>query len=308
MTTPRPKILIVDDVRENVRFLSRILEAEGELVFALSGKEAIDIAAVAKPDLILLDIELPGIDGFETLARLKSIPGLETVPVIFATSRSDDADEERGLAAGAVDYVVKPFRPAVVRMRARTHLLLRLQAESLKQANAKLEHLAMTDPLTDVLNRRAFIRRGETEHARIVRYGGQSAVLTLDIDHFKSINDRLGHAGGDHALVSFAARVMSNIREVDALGRIGGEEFAILTPNTPFEGAANLAERILGSIRTMALTFEGHAVPLTVSIGVAALRGDGGSFADAMARADVALYKAKAGGRDRVVLSDAAIV
>lgn len=299
MERTRPRILIVDDVRENVRFLSRILEAEGELIFALNGKEALDIAAAARPDLVLLDIELPGMDGFETLKRMKAIPGFETVPVIFATSRGDDYDEERGLAAGAVDYLVKPFRPAIVRMRARTHLLFRLQSESLKQANAKLEILATTDPLTEVLNRRAFFQRVEIEHARIARYGGPAAILTLDIDHFKSINDRFGHAAGDQALIAFAARVLTQMRGVDLLGRIGGEEFAILAPNTSMVGASILAERVIRAVREMTLSYDGHSIPLTVSAGVACLGRHGETFSAALERADAALYRSKSEGRDR---------
>jgi two-component system cell cycle response regulator len=304
MTQNRPKVLVVDDVRDNVRMLGNILKEMCEVVFALSGDEALQKIRVGDVDVVLLDVEMPAMDGYEVLKRIKAVPETAGIPVIFVTARSDASDEEKGLTLGAVDYIAKPFSPAVVKARVKNHLMLRHYAARLESANVALERLAMIDGLTGVLNRRAFYERGEAELARIGRYGGHAAILALDIDHFKRVNDTWGHKAGDIVLNAFANCVRGCLRESDIFGRVGGEEFCILAPNTESAGAAALAERILEVTRNQVLEVEGGSVRITTSIGISDLRKSDGSVADGVARADRALYKAKSSGRDRAITGE----
>lgn len=302
MTQPilaRSKVLVVDDVRDNVRMLAAILKDECDVSFALSGPEALEKMRKAVPDLVLLDVEMPGMDGYEVLAQMRADKLLERVPAIFVTARSDATDEEHGLTLGAVDYIAKPFSSAVVKARVRSHLLLHHYAARLEAANVELERLATTDGLTGVLNRRAFYERGEAELARIGRYGGTAALLALDIDHFKRVNDTWGHKAGDQVLIAFAGGVRRCLRESDLIGRVGGEEFCILAPNT--ENADALAERILSLVRGSPIASGTEQIRITTSIGISNLRAGDTSVADAVCRADAALYKAKHSGRDRCV-------
>ncbi len=303
MATTRQKILVVDDLVENIRILSRILESEGEIVFARNGKEAIKQVAAANPDLILLDIGLPDIDGFDVIARLKADPRCDGVPIIVATGRDDEFTEERALTAGAVDYVLKPFRPTVIRARARTHLNIRAQTRQFVAIKEKLEQLATIDPLTNIMNRRAFIERGEAELGRMDRHGGCATILALNIDRFKSINDLHGHAGGDAALADFADCVKHQIREHDLFGRMGGDEFAILLPQTEIPGAESFAARIMAAVANRPHKADGPHIEFTISVGLATIHPKERDLIAALKRADDALCISKAQARKRQTAS-----
>lgn len=300
-------ILLVDDVPENVVLLSRILDGYGNIIFALNGAEAVRMAREVAPDIILLDIEMPGMDGFSVLKEIRMVEALRTTPVIFVTARSDSLNEETGLNLGAIDYISKPYSAPVVRARVRNQLLLRSYAKRLEVLNDKLERLANTDALTGAFNRRHFLRALETEHERVLRYGAKCLVLMLDIDHFKAINDNHGHDVGDQALIAFYRAVSGILRGPDVLGRMGGEEFAIIAPETDYGSGAFLADRIIKAVRAVEIETEEGKLHVTVSIGCANLGDAGKAPANALAMADRALFRAKREGRDRTAFYDPAM-
>lgn len=293
------RLLIVDDARENVRVLASILKDEAAVTFSLGGEDALAKATANPPDLILLDIEMPDMNGHEVIKRLKANPETAPIPVIFVTSHSDAEDEEEGLRLGAIDYITKPYNPAIVRARVRNQLMLRAYAKQLEELNVELERLATTDPLTGLANRRAFRDHATAELRRIERYGGDACLIMMDLDHFKQVNDSYGHDAGDAVLCAVAERFSKQLRETDKFGRLGGEEFAILAAETSIEHGAQLAERLLASLRSEPVTWNGLEIPVTSSIGLTSLRKGDGSIDAALARADQALYSSKHGGRDR---------
>lgn len=300
-------ILLVDDAPENVLLLSRILDGHGNIVFALNGAEAVEMARDLNPDIILLDIEMPGMDGFSVLKEIRMIEALRTTPVIFVTARADSLNEETGLNLGAIDYISKPFSAPIVRARVRNQLLLRSYAKRLEVLNEKLERLANTDALTGAFNRRHFMQALEIEHERVTRYGAKCLILMLDIDHFKAINDTYGHDIGDKALVAFHEAVAAILRGPDILGRLGGEEFAIIAPETDYNNGPYLVERIMKAVRALSVESGEEEVRFTVSIGCANLADAGKLPANALAMADRALYRAKKEGRDRAIFYDKAV-
>ncbi|MDF1794527.1 MAG: diguanylate cyclase [Thalassobaculaceae bacterium] len=301
------RVLIVDDARENVRVLASILKDEAAVSFSLGGQDALVKAGATLPDLILLDIEMPDMNGHEVITRLKADPQTAPIPVIFVTSHSDVSDEEEGLRLGAIDYITKPYNASIVRARVRNQLMLRAYAKQLEGLNVELERLATTDPLTGVANRRAFRDRATLELKRLERYGGRACLLMLDLDHFKQVNDSYGHDAGDAVLCAVAERLTGQLRETDVFGRLGGEEFAILatdtavrSPDAAESSGEKIARRILLSIRDEPVLWNGLEIPVTTSIGLTELRQGDGSIDVALARADQALYASKDAGRDRV--------
>lgn len=418
-------ILIVDDMIENVRLLKHALQPLGHIVFARTGAEALQQAAAHTPQIILLDVVMPGLDGYATCRQLKADPTTAHIPVIFITGSDAAEDEEQGLAAGAIDYVTKPFVPAVVRARVRNHLALveahaelraandalrkfkaavdcspagimftdrnaRIEfinpafaaasgysmAEAIGQTPAllrspttpaervdelwqtitsnrvwrgelcnlrrdgkpawedvaigpvfddagqpthyvavysditrrremeeELRRLAVSDPLTGLANRRQLMVMGEQEFHRAARSGAPLAALMLDIDHFKRINDRLGHPCGDAAIRGLGQIAQPLIRNIDLLARIGGEEFTVLLPGTDLAGAGELAERLRSHIADASFTGpQGETIQFTVSIGCAERDAAMKDFASLLSLADQALYRAKQNGRNRVEL------
>lgn len=294
------RILIVDDARENVRILAAILKDVASVSFSLGGQDALAKAEATLPDLILLDIEMPDMNGHEVIIRLKADPRTAPIPVIFVTSHADVEDEEAGLRLGAIDYITKPFNPSIVRARVRNQIMLRAYAKQLEDLNAELERLATTDSLTGLANRRAFRERITLELRRLDRYGGEACLMMMDLDHFKSVNDSYGHDAGDAVLREVSTRVSDQLRETDTFGRLGGEEFAVLAAGTSVDQGERLAERLLKSVRERPVIWNGLEIPVTTSIGITALRAGDGSIDAALARADQALYASKNAGRDRV--------
>lgn len=297
----RQKILVVDDAETNLMILSNLLAEEGEIISATDGVQAIALAESDLPDLILLDVSMPGMDGYEVCRRLKSDIRTRDIPIVFVTGRTEDNDQEKGLSLGAIDYILKPYSPLIVLARIRNHLALQKAHRDLKAANAELTRLATTDFLTGVWNRRRFMELGEAEVARVRRSGRSFGMAMMDVDHFKSVNDTHGHDAGDNVLRALAEACVDRLRNVDIVGRMGGEEFALILPETDPQGAMLTVERLREYLGGLAIPIDSGTLNVTVSIGVTTVRDPSDTIEGALKRADEALYKAKGSGRNRTV-------
>jgi diguanylate cyclase (GGDEF)-like protein len=291
------QILVVDDAIENIRILHHALKDEHDVVFALCGEKALEIAgSQPPPDLILLDAMMPGKDGYTVCAELKQSTATQDIPVIFVTALSRPEDETRALAAGAVDFITKPVNAAVVRARVRTHLTLKRQSDLLRQ-------MTLTDGLTGVANRRCFDEALEQEWRRCARDGSPLVLFMIDIDYFKGYNDRYGHPAGDICLAAVAGSLNACVRRPpDMVARYGGEEFAVILPQQTLDGARVVAQRMLDRVRGLAIPHAASSCApyVTVSLGMAAMTPTRDlTPATLVSRADARLYDAKAGGRDR---------
>lgn len=290
------RILVVDDAMENIQILHAALQDEHEVLFALDGAKALELARVQRPDLILLDAVMPEMDGHRVLAALRADAHLRDIPVIFVTALSSPEDETGALDAGAADFISKPVNAAVVRARVRTQLTVKRQADALRA-------LTLTDSLTGVANRRAFSERMDTEWRRCARAGLPMALILADIDHFKMYNDYYGHQAGDACLEQVAQAMRRTAgRAQDMVARYGGEEFAILLPQLDAGGAECVAQRLLAELAALAIPHAASpASPvLTASMGIATTVPVNGQSGAALIRAaDAALYEAKAAGRNR---------
>ncbi|MBK1646428.1 diguanylate cyclase response regulator [Thiocapsa imhoffii] len=297
------RILIVDDVPDNIRVLSHILRDAGyQISAATNGRKALSLASTSKPDLILLDVMMPEMNGYETCAALKADPTLAEIPVIFVTALADVEDETRGFDLGAVDYITKPFNDVIVRRRVQTHL-------ELKQQRDRLARLSYFDSLTALPNRRAFDERLDQEWHRALRNQTSLAIAMIDVDHFKAYNDSRGHQAGDEALRMIAAVLRQpSQRAADFMGRYGGEEFVGLVNGASLDGLRDVVEQLRARVESLHIV---HAAPveprwITVSIG-AALCQPSSLFVPAqilLDAADRALYCAKQDGRNRVHVTD----
>jgi len=322
-------ILLVDDDPGAVQLLGSILAGEGNISFATNGTDALRIARATPPDLILLDAEMPGMSGFKVLEALKGEPILANVPVIFVTSHSEAGFEVSALEMGAVDYIGKPFKSSIVLARVKTQLNLKRMADGLRRES-------LTDSLTGIPNRRHFDRSLAREWLIARRGGDPMSLLMIDVDHFKSYNDRYGHPKGDACLRQLAQVLLDAARRPsDLVARCGGEEFVMLLPKTSRFGAEHVARRILDTIDVAAILHRGVPTPphhVTVSIGIGCYdehspcwpktaaqlrdRVDGDPVdarpdpegTDLVLTADRALYDAKRTGRGRAVLRDIADV
>ena len=307
-------ILIVDDNPTNLSVLSQTLKSAGFKVrVAMDGESAIEQVQEELPELILLDVQMPGIDGFETCARLKANPATADLPIIFITARADVESKIQGLSAGAVDYVTKPFQYEEVLARVRVHLQLRFltrkvqeQAIALQQANHELQRLAHLDGLTQVANRRQFDRYFTQEWSRLAREQQPLSLILCDIDYFKPYNDYYGHQAGDACLQQVAQMLDRSVRRpADLVARYGGEEFAVILPNTPGEGASRVCQILQSAISKLEIIHGRSPISpyVTVSLGVSCrVPSHEVEAASLIAAADRALYAAKAQGRDRYCL------
>ncbi len=293
----RPRILIVDDIPANIKSLNAILADDYNVIFATDWRKGLELAGRMSPDIVLLDIMMPDMDGYEICRRLKSESETREIPVIFITALDSEADEEKGLSYGAADYITKPFRPAIVRLRVRNHLQLKLQRD-------RLESLTMTDGMTEIANRRRFDQHLDEEWRRCARMHIPLSAIMMDIDNFKAFNDNYGHTAGDDCIRDIAqalARVPT--RAGDLVARYGGEEFACLLPGTDAEGALTIAERLLDAVNDLAIPHAWSNVTDSVSIsaGVGTVVPTGDGEPEGLIRmADEMLYKAKNAGRNRV--------
>ncbi|MUH01409.1 diguanylate cyclase [Scytonema sp. UIC 10036] len=302
-------ILVVDDVSKNLQVIVEILQTKDyEATVASSGQQALERVKAAKPDLILLDLMMPEMNGLEVCEKLKADPEFAEIPIIFLTASTEQEHILQAFEKGAVDYVTKPFHAPELLARVRTHLELKYAREQLKKLLheqkefiQELERLATIDPLTQVFNRRHLFALAEQELNRSQRYSSIFSVLILDIDHFKQINDIYGHAVGDRVLTSMAQTVLNCLRTVDFFGRFGGEEFVAFLPERDIDVAITVAERIRENLEKTAILVQEQQIFITVSIGVASYNLADETVDVIIQRADKALYHAKNQGRNRVV-------
>ena len=294
-----PALILVAEDSLVVRAVVRDqLEEQGyEVIEAVDGEAALAQAIAGRPDAILLDIEMPGLDGYQVLARLKADVELADIPVVFLTGRTGTADMVEGLRAGAHDYLRKPFEPAELMARIAGAVRIKRLQDELRLRNADLDRLSRIDGLTGLYNRRHIDEQLRKETASASRHDQPLAILMLDIDHFKKVNDTHGHPGGDIVLVECARRLQSIARDDDVLGRWGGEEFIIIAPQTDLDGALALGERVRAAIAENPIDLSDQKIAITVSVGCAAAIEPVKSL---VAKADSALYRSKAEGRNRV--------
>lgn len=292
------KVLIVDDDPMVQRIAAARLKKENlEIASADCGRQGLQAAAEEKPDVILLDVDMPDLSGFEVINRLQADPELARIPVIFVTGSADVENKVRGLDLGAVDYVTKPFDP--FELRARVKAALRS-----KRLQDLLVNHAHIDPLTELWNRRALTERMESEWERVQRYGPPLGFIMADLDYFKQLNDRFGHRVGDQVLTEVGRLLKRTARSCDVPCRYGGEEFAILVPEQPVAGTAALAERCRLGLATLRITAGEHRLSPTASFGVADST-TAASPEELIEQADEALYQAKRQGRNAVCIHPA---
>ena len=298
----RPRLLIVDDQRAHILALHQIFKDDHDVFMATSGTEALAFCRTQPlPDLILLDVVMPEMDGLQVCTTLKADALTTDIPVIFITGQSQAEEETAALQAGGVDFIVKPVNPAVVRARVKTHLTLKAQGDQLRA-------MAFLDGLTGIANRRRFDEALQAEWRAAQRRGEPLALLMIDIDHFKRYNDHYGHLAGDACLQAVARSLPPRLsRSHDLAARYGGEEFACLLPNCTLQSALAKAEEIRAAVEQLRLEHAASPIAayITISVGAAVHRpGSPGDRAQLIADADAALYQAKHGGRNRVAGGD----
>lgn len=296
----RPRLLLVDDQPLIIRLLYQIFAPDHDVFMATTGEQALAFCRSTPPDLILLDVQMPDMEGPEVSRQLKLDAELRDIPIIFVTGNTTLDDETRCWDAGAVDFITKPVNPRTVRARVRVHLALKFQADLLRK-------MAFVDGLTGVANRRYFDERLEMEWRRSRRSAQVLSLLMVDVDFFKRYNDTYGHQGGDTCLQQVAQCIKRTLcRPYDLVARYGGEEFACLLPDTGPEGARGLACAIEAAVRELQLPHAASTVSgcVTVSIGVAGVTaGQDNVPAALLQQADQCLYHAKHAGRAQVFQS-----
>lgn len=295
--SPRQRILIVDDTRENIQILAEALGVGYKISVATNGEDALRIAGSEQaPDLILLDIMMPGMDGYEVCKRLKNEERTEKIPVIFITAKIRVEDETLGLEMGAVDYITKPFSLPIVKARVKAHL-------ELKRNRDLLENIVHLDGLTGIRNRRFFDDALTNEWRRGGRRGSPLSLIMIDIDHFKKFNDTYGHIIGDDCLRQVADTLSDTVRRpADFVARYGGEEFSAVLPDTDADAARLIAELMRKRVESLEISHSGSSSEVvTVSLGVATVVPRRSSDPEMLVQsADKMLYEAKEGGRNQV--------
>lgn len=294
----RAKVLIVDDDPINRLVLEKTLKVEHDVFLVESGEKALTFVKTAQVDLIILDVIMPGIDGYQVLVQLKENPITHSIPVIFISANRSHGDEAKGLELGAMDYITKPFSPSIVRVRVRNQLLI-------KQKSDLLEMLASIDGLTEIPNRRYLDENLSREWRRSKRGGTPLSVLLMDIDHFKRYNDCYGHRAGDECLKDVAQALAAQCkRGSDFIARYGGEEFAAVLPEMNKYEAMEFANKLRNAVNALNIEHKAslNADHITISIGIATTK-SGKVYAEQalLEEADLGLYAAKDAGRDRIV-------
>ncbi|MCL2765024.1 MAG: diguanylate cyclase [Treponema sp.] len=297
MEVKKNSLLIVDDENSNLKVLTYILGQDYTIYTSSNGANAIEKAREYVPDLILLDILMPGMDGYQTLSEIKKCNIVKKTPVIFITGLDSDEDEEKGLSLDSADYITKPFNPTIVKLRVRNQIQIVNQLRT-------IEKLIMIDQLTNIPNRRCFDDRLKMEWKQAIRENTPISLLVMDLDKFKNINDTYGHLQGDIVLQT-VAEVFSHSfkRPGDFVARWGGEEFVVLMPNTQMEGAVEVAEKIRSDVESRVMPSLDHSrITITISIGVNSIVPTLDCLVDSfISNADKALYNAKQTGRNKVV-------
>ena len=290
----KPTVLVVDDAPSNIQLLGGLLKHSYQVKIATGGQRCIELAqADPAPDLILLDIQMPDMDGYEVCRHLKADDSTRQIPVIFVTGKDQAQDEELGLSLGAVDYITKPYSPAIVEARIVTHI-------TLKQQSDELRRLALHDQLTGLYNRHFLIDVAAKHISQAYRHKQALSVLMIDIDHFKAVNDEHGHSVGDAVLREVAAIFKQKSRSEDIVARFGGEEFVILLDNCDLVNGAQKAELLRASLTESPI----EGLSISASFGLAQLADNDETFSAFLHRADEAVYKAKSKGRNRVELAE----
>jgi two-component system cell cycle response regulator len=295
-----PLVLVAEDSLVVRAVLRRQLEEHGfRVVEADDGAQALRLCRERFPSVILLDVEMPELDGHQVLAELKGDPRLADTPVVFLTGRTKTDDVVEALRLGAHDYLRKPFDHAELIARVTAAARVKALHDELQRRAEELDRMSRLDALTGLHNRRHLDEHVRATVSAAKRRKQWLAVLMVDVDHFKEVNDSLGHAAGDEVLCEVARRLTRALRAEDVPGRWGGEEFLVLLPQTDPDGAAVVAERVRSLIAKGPVKLADGQVPVTVSVGLASGLGPDGD--DLVHRADTALYEAKAAGRNRVV-------
>lgn len=285
-------ILIVDDVPTNVQALALLLKEEYAVKVATSGARAVELAGQDPiPDLILLDVQMPEMNGYDVLKLLKENSDTAQIPIIFITGKDTVEDEEYGLELGAMDYITKPIHPSIVKARVKTHI-------TLKQQYDQLVGMATHDQLTGLYNRHYLSDALDKKVSQAKRHREALSVIIIDIDHFKNVNDTFGHLTGDIVLKALANIVYYSARKEDVAARFGGEEFIVVLDNCTAQDALVKAESLRSAIQAL----HPQDIAVTASFGVAQMDDDTQRYEDLLKNADTALYIAKEEGRNRVVL------
>ena len=294
----RQKVLVIDDERVNLKIISDILREDADVMLAISGEQGVRKAIEYKPDLILLDVLMPGLDGYETMSRLRHDGRTSAIPVIFITALHDVNHEEKALMMGACDYIQKPLNHNIVQARVRLHLQLTKQRKLLEQ-------LANIDPLTALANRRRYEEFLVNEWQAAIQHNECLSLLVLDIDNFKQYNDCFGHATGDKVLKRVGSVLATQIKPGEGLvARYGGEEFVVVLPRFSQQEAARIAKLCMSEIEALNLSYshQGHTGQVTVSVGgacVSPVAGD--SVEDFFEQADRKLVEAKNSGKNKIL-------
>lgn len=302
-------IMIVDDVPKNLQVLCNILGKENyKIAIAQNGRQALDMVEKVLPDLILLDVLMPGLNGFEVCTRLKDSERTKDIPIIFLTAKTELEDIVKGFEIGAVDYFTKPFNEAELLAIIKTHLdlsdarksLIKMD-EELKEAQQALELAARTDQLTQLINRRGILEELQKQKARFEQEKKPFSLILGDIDDLKNINEKYGNDCGDHVLASVAETMESMAGKQDHVARWGEEEFLILLPETTLEGGIRIAEKIREAIGGMSLQYNNTAVPVTMTFGTGAYGTScTGTIENCIKAVDLAVKEGKAKGKNCV--------
>ncbi|MDH4262610.1 MAG: diguanylate cyclase [Spirochaetia bacterium] len=298
MINKKDKILIVDDSSTNIEILTMFLSGSYTIYTSKESKKTFDIAKKYNIDLILLDVEMPELNGYEVCKILKDDPETVNIPVIFVTSKCDPEAEEEGLQAGAIDYVTKPFSHAIIKSRIKNHLKLKNYQDTLKE-------LSMRDGLTGLFNKRKFEETIKKEFLKAARENTKLSLLMIDIDFFKKYNDHYGHLEGDICLKSVALAIDNVFQGTTGIAaRFGGEEFVCLLPDSDQKDAIFISKTILKNIKKLGIPHKKSTVSdiVTISLGCVTMDfiDENMLFSDFLVRADQLLYKAKESGRNRI--------
>ena len=292
MTFEKKTILIVEDDRDMRKLLKMYLNHNSyQIIEATSGDEGLNILNNTIPDLIICDIMMPGMDGYELRKKILRNEKLRLVPFVFLSAKGLNKDIIEGFKLFADAYISKPFDPEI----------LKVQVNTLLEKYTEINRLVHFDPLTKLYNRRSLEIYFAQELNRVQRYKQKLSIVMLDIDHFKNINDRFGHPVGDEVLKAIAGKLLEQVREVDIIARIGGEEFIILMPETDKETAFTVANRLC--INVAGMSFSQPKIKVTISIGVASAPADGNTPEELLNKVDAAMYSAKRNGRNRVEMA-----
>ncbi len=294
------KILVVDDEADATRLFYEVFTRKGyEVIEAPDGQTGLRLAQEKNPDVILLDIDLPDINGFEVCRLLKTDPATANIPIIFVSAHfMDENSKVKALSIGGNDFITKPY--SIPELAARVGVMVRI-----RKAEDALRLQSVTDSLTGLYNRRFMFERFEEELSRAKRHGMSMACVVIDLDHFKKVNDEYGHLAGDTVLRNVSELLLQHARMEDFPCRYGGEEFLLILPQTNTAGALTLAERIRESLEKKAIRTDEGLIHITMSAGIAAYPENGGETSDDLLHlADTALYQAKERGRNLVVISE----